>query len=204
MNNQEEEDQNAHREVIYVNVQQILDRVDLLIDNDISNAQKVTTLNEISRQLFRKFPVPDKFIKFTTTDIPFYTLPDDVAEDRIKYLVIDGRRYNFVDPNDPTPPSRFCMVVTEGLFIHPNEPDKTAVLYYKPRHVELSSSNLSAVPSFPEDYHEILVYGLAKWIAGIQRDVDMVNNFQREYDEVLNDARSGLEKKGQDVVRMIW
>jgi hypothetical protein len=190
-----------------MNVQQILDRVALLIDHDISVQQQVTTLNEISRQLFRKFPVPDKFVKFTTTNIPFYdlsSLADDIAEDRIQYIVIDGKRFPFVDPNDPTPPSRFCMVVTEGLFIHPNEPDKTAILYYKPRHVTLSASNLSAVPTFPEDYHEILVYGLAKWIAGIQRDVDMVNNFQREYDVILNDAQTGLDKKGQDVVRMIW
>lgn len=186
-----------------MNLGQILNRVDLLIDNDISTEQKVTTINEISRQLFRKFPVPDKFIKFTTTEIPFYILPDDISADRISFVIIDDVEYPAVNPNDKNAATgRFCMVVTEGLFIHPNIPDKTAILYYRPRHIELTASNLSAVPSFPEDYHELLVYGLAKWIAGIQRDVDMVNNFQREYDDIMSDALADLRNMGQSRIEL--
>lgn len=189
-----------------MNLGQILNRVDLLIDNDIndiSTEQKVTTINEISRQLFRKFPVPDKFYKFITEEIPYYALPEDAAADRIHYVMIDNQEYPAINPSDKNQaPYHFCMVVTDHLYIHPNSPDQTALLYYKPRHVELSASNLSAVPSFPEDYHEILVYGLAKWIAGIQRDVDMVNNFQREYDQILSDALGDLRNMGQSRIKL--
>ena len=185
-----------------MNLGQILDRVDLLIDNDISTEQKVTQINEKSRQLFRKFPVPDKFYKFITTDIPYYDLPEDATEERIRSVVINYEEYAKVRPEDQNPPCNFCMVVAEKLFIHPNNSGQVAFLYYKPRHVELSASNLSAIPSFPEDYHEILVYDLAKWIAGIQRDVDMVNNFQREYDEILSDAEKYLRKMGHSRIRL--
>jgi len=179
-----------------VNLQTILERVDLLIDNDISTQQKVTTINEISKQLFRRFPVPDKFVKFTTTNIPYYTLPDDVSEERIRSVVVNGIEYKRVTPEDDRPNRPFCTVVADHLFLYPNTPDQTCVIFYQPRHVELSASNLSAVPTFPEDYHEILVYGLAIWIAEIQRDVDMVNNFQRKYDEILKDAERHLRKMG--------
>lgn len=189
-----------------MNLGQILERVDLLIDNNISTEQKVNTINEISKRLFRKFPVPDKFYKFETTSIPYYDLPKDAAEERINSVIIDGVEYVAVQPDNknPNPPERFCMVTAGKLFIHPNVEGKTAFLYYKPRHVELYPNDLSAIPTFPEDYHELLVYGLAKWIAEIQRDVDMINNFQRQMDEIYNDMENDLMKMGISEIKPHW
>jgi hypothetical protein len=187
-------------------VQEILDRILLLVDHELTNAQVVTQLNQLSLVLFRQMPVPDKFYRFTTTPTPFYDLPDDCAEDRIRSVIIDDIEFEKVVPEDQNPPYRFCMVVAEKLYLSPNETDKDAYLFYRPRHVTLSASSLTDTPTFPEDYHDLLVYGAAKWIAGTQRDVDLVNNYQREFDEIKRDMKEDLKKMGLKHVKetTIW
>lgn len=181
-----------------MDVQEIFDEVLLLIDHDITPEQQINKLNQLSRQLFREYPVPDKIYKFTMDDTSYgyYAVPADCAEDRIRVVIVNGTEYEKVSPEIQSVGGPFCMVFLENLFVSPNVPDQDAYLYYGPRHVTLTVDDLDAVPSFPEDYHEILVYELAKWIAGIQRDVDMVNNFQSECDSLEVKARKGLKKMG--------
>lgn len=181
-----------------MNVQEILDEVLLLIDHDLTSLQQVNKLNQISRQLFREFPVPDKIYKFTMDDTSFgyYAVPIDCAEDRIRVVIVNGLEYEKISPEIQNVSGPFCMVFLENLFVSPNVPNQDAYLYYGPRHVTLTVTDLTVTPTFPEDYHELLVFGLAKWIAGIQRDVDMANNFQNEYEEIEVKARKGLKKMG--------
>lgn len=189
-----------------MNVQQIIDEVDLLVFNDQTPAQKVNKLNQISRQLFREFPLPDKVYKFSMTEIPYYDMPEDCSEDRIKVVIVNGVEYQKLSPEIQQVTGSFCTVLMEKLFVSPNKPDQEAYLYYLPRHVDLSTSSLYAVPTFPEDYHEILVYGLAQWVATIQRDMDLINAFQAEYNAIYNKAKIGLRKMGLKKVRLttIW
>lgn len=189
-----------------MNVQQILDEVLLLVNHDISPANQVNKLNQISRQLFREFPLPDKIYKFTMTNIPYYDVPADCAEDRIRVVIVNGCEYQKLSPEIQNVTGAFCTVLMEKLFISPNVEGQDAYLYYGPRHVDLIASDLSAVPTFPEDYHEILVYGLAQWVASIERDIDLANNFQSEYDTIYKKAVKGLRKMGLKTVRLttIW
>jgi hypothetical protein len=189
-----------------MNQGQIFNEVSLLIDHDQSTTQLNGKLNQLSRQLFRDFPLPDKIYKFTTTSVPYYELPGDCAEDRIRCVVIDDTEYEKLTPEIQSVDYPFCSVFLGSLYINPNPVGRYAYLYYRPRHVDLISTNLDQVPTFPEDYHELLVYGLAKWVASIQRDTDMVNNFQSEYDEIERKAKRGLKKMGLRRVKetMIW
>jgi hypothetical protein len=163
-------------------------------------------LNQLSRQLFREFPLPDKIYKFTTTAIPYYAIPEDCAEEWIRCVIIDDQSYDKLSPEIQSVNRPFCLVLMGKLFISPNEAGKDAYLYYRPRHVALAVSNLDQTPTFPEDYHELFVYGLAKWVAGIQRDADMVNNFQQDYGDIEKLAKDGLRKMGLRRVKetMIW
>ncbi|WP_217597290.1 hypothetical protein [Cohnella sp. GbtcB17] len=177
-------------------VSEILDRVKLLIDHDLTPAQVIANMNELTKKLFRKFPLPDAVCKFPTTATPYYSLPDDCSEDRIRVVTIDGVDYTKVAPETQTPPANFCTVFSGALFISPNCVGKVAYLYYRPRPDGLTASNMSTEPAFYPDYHDLYVYDAAKWIAGIQRDVDLRNNFQAEYDELLKDATKQLKKMG--------
>lgn len=189
-----------------MNVQQILDSTALLINHDITSAQQVNKLNQLSRQLFREFPLPDKIYKFTMTSVPYYDLPADCAEDRIRVVIVNGCEYQKLSPEIQNVTGAFCTVLAGKLFISPNIEGQEAYLYYGPRHVDLSATKLTETPTFPEDYHEILVYGLAQWIASIQRDTDLVGNFQSEYDDIHKKAMKGLRKMGLKTVRLttIW
>ncbi len=181
-----------------MNLGEIFAEVALLIVHDLTDAQLTGRLNQKSRQLFRDFPVPDKIYKFTMTDYSrgYYALPTDCSEDRIRVAIVNGREYEKVTPEVQSTGGAFCMVFVDNLFVWPNVSGQDVYLYYGPRHVELDSTDLSAVPQFPVDYHELFVYDLAKWIAGIQRDVDLVNNFQAEYDAIEKQARRNIRKMG--------
>lgn len=189
-----------------MNVQQIIDRVALMINHDLTNAQLIGQMNELTKKLFRKFPVPEKIYKFETTTIPYYDLPDDCTEERIRCVVIDETEYIKLAPETQSPPSCFVTVFVGSLYINPNPPDREAYLYYRQRPDGLSASDLTAIPNFPEDYHDLYVYDTAAWIAGIQRDTDMKNNFAAEYADILKDAQRDLKKMGLKRVKetMIW
>lgn len=184
-----------------VNTGELLNRVSLLINHDLNSAQVVAQFNELTKKLFRKFPLPDKIYKFTTTSIPYYDLPTDLSEDRIRCVVINDLEYQRVVPEEQEPPCNFCTVLAGKLFVHPNPVGEDAYLYYRQRPITLSETRLTEVPNFPEDYHDLYVYDAAKWIAGLQRDVDMKNNFQAEFDEILRDAERNLRKMGLKQVR---
>ncbi|WP_042165526.1 hypothetical protein [Paenibacillus gorillae] len=180
-----------------MNVGELLERVRLEVFNDLTDAQIVGRFNELSKRLFRKFALPEAIYKFSTTEIPYYTLPMDCSEDRIRCVVIDGIEYIKLTPEIQNPPDQFCTVFLQSLYINPNpSADKDAYLYYRPRPIPLSANLLTVSPNFPEDYHELYVYDAASWIAGIQRDVDMKNNFQAEYNSIFSDAEKDLRKMG--------
>lgn len=189
-----------------MNVQQILDRVALMIHHDLTNEQLIGQMNELTKKLFRKFPVPEAIYGFITTEMPYYTLPENCSEDRIRCVVINDVEYIKLNPEIQNPPSCFVTVFLGSLFIHPNPVGRDAYLFYGQRPDTLTANDLTAIPNFPEDYHDLYVYDTAAWVAGIQRDVDMKNNFSTEYDDILKDATRDLKKMGLRRVKetTIW
>lgn len=179
-----------------MNVGEILERVRLEIDHDQTDAQVIGRLNQTDKRLFRKFPFPEKIYGFETTAYPYYELPDDCPEDRIRCVVIEGVEYIKLTPEIQYPPPYFCTVLLGALYININPVGKIGYLYYRNRPGVMTPTNLTYVPGMPEDYHELYVYDAAQWIAGIQRDIDMKNNFMTEYDTVYKDAVRDLKKMG--------
>lgn len=172
---------------------QILNEIKLLVppSADISDDQILTRVNQVQRKVFRQLPLPDKIYRFSSTPgIPYYDLPDDCSEDRVKNALVDGQDYKKVSNQEKTPPLMFCTVILSKLYLYPNPSNVVDVfLYYRPRYRDLTTSNLNQIPDLPEDYHELLVFGGAQWVAQTQRDVDMANNMQAEYDDLLQEAK---------------
>lgn len=180
-----------------MNTGELIERVRLEVHNDLTDAQIVGRFNELSKRLFRKFVLPEVIYGFYTSGIYYYDLPDDCSEDRIRCVVIGDLEYTKVTPELQNPPAYFCTVFDGALFISPEPAEGSdAYLYYRSRPVALSESALSIEPNFPSDYHEMYIYDAASWIAGIQRDVDMKNNFQGEFDSIMQDAQRDLRKMG--------
>lgn len=176
--------------------QEILEKIKLLIDTDLTDAQLIGQMNELSKKLFRKFVLPESIYKFETTSIPYYELPADCSEDRIRCVVVDDQEYLKVSPEVQHPPAYFCTVLLGSLYVSCNITGKDAYLYYRPRPVMLSTLNLSEVPNFPEDFHDLYVYDGARFAAMPQRDTDLINAFQSEYNDIFEDAQKSLKKMG--------
>lgn len=174
-----------------MNLQQILNEVKLLtpVSADVTDDQLMLRINQVQRKLFRELVLPDKMVGFSSTPgIPFYDLPVDCPEDRIKNVIVDGMTYALISPEDKKPPLEFATVALNKLYLYPNPSNVVDVyLYYRPRYTDVIS--MDQVPDLPEDYHELLVFGCCQWVAATQRDVDMVNNMQSEYDALLAEAK---------------
>lgn len=176
-----------------MNLSQILTEVKLLtpVSADVTDDQLVLRINQVQRKLYRELVLPDKLYRFSSTpDVPYYDLPMDCSEDRIKNILVDGQDYRIVSNEEEKPPLFFATVFLNKLFLYPNPSNVVDVyVYYRPRYHDLSAGNPYDMPDLPEDYHELLVYGCAQWVASTQRDVDMVNNMQSEFDALLSEAK---------------
>lgn len=147
-------------------LQEILDDVDTYVPNSIPAIRKIKWINEIQNQLYRDYVLPDAIFPFTTvTNMQLYTLPIDCAEDRIDSVVIDNNEERYISS-----PHRHTLIIdayywtiqTGVLFINPiRTAGLQGYVYYKPSPSVLSESNLQESPTFPKDYHEILVFGCA-------------------------------------------
>jgi hypothetical protein len=178
--------------------QQIMNEAKLLVppSADITDEQMILKLNQIQRKLYRELPLPDKIERFTSTKgIPFYTLPPDCPEDRIKNVLVDGQNYSKSSNQGEVQSTPFFTVAMNKLYLYPNPDNAVNIyLYYRPRYRDLSLNKPTEYPELPEDYHELLVFGLAQWVASILRDIDMVNNMQSEYDALLRDAKGQFKQ----------
>lgn len=176
-----------------MNLQQILNEVKLLtpVSADVTDDQLVLRINQVQRKLYRELVLPDKMVRFSSTpSVPYYDLPSDCSEDRIKNILVDGQDYRIVSNEEEKPPLLFATVFLNKLYLNPNPSNVVDIyLYYRPRYHDLSVSSITDTPDLPEDYHELLVYGCCQWVAATQRDVDMVNNIQAEFDSLLQEAK---------------
>lgn len=147
---------------------EIIETVDTLVSNSILPETKVTWLNQIQNQLFRDYPMPEAVSPFVLNDgQQFYPLPADCPQDRISEVVVDNKRYPFIPRLDSEyQMDAFCTFVSGTLMIYPN-PTKQELgfIYYKPRPVQMTVEMMEDEPTFPSDFHELLVFGVASRVA---------------------------------------
>lgn len=169
---------------------EILQDVDLKVPgNGIENKIKVMWINQVQRILYRDYPLPEAVYKFQTlVDEPLYPLPTDCAEDRINTLLVNNVEYDYLSDNEDAK-ERFWSTLAGNLFLYPTPTEVVDVLiYYGPRPVDLSETRLTEVPTFPEDYHKLLVLGCAIECAKAIDDVAKANNLTQDYMELAAKA----------------
>lgn len=152
-----------------MNLQEILTTVDTMVPNNLPIGIKVQWINHVQNQLFRDYPVPETAYTFNTViGQQLYPLPDDCSEDRLTSLVLDGDTVPYIAPglDYDVASETFFTLVSSLMMLFP-EPIKVlpVFLYYKPRPVQLAETSLNVIPTFPKDYHELLVLGCASRVA---------------------------------------
>lgn len=182
---------------------EILQEVSVMAPSDIPLNMQISWINQIQRELFRDYPLPEA--AFTLTINPgeqFFALPDNCPEDRILSLVIDDKEIPFIEQfSEVEAGSRECFysIALGELFIYP-EPKHaaTGVLYYRPRPRDLTVIDMSAAPDFPEDFHGLLAIGCAARIAAITPNlVNVYGALQGQYMALKEKADLMLTKRRQ-------
>lgn len=182
-------------------LQEILDDADLRCPNSLTTAQKVNWVQQLQNRLYRKYNVPDVVEKFSTApNVYFYPLPSDCDDSQIRLITVDGVEYDHRELQDDEDGDPYWTVVQGQLFLSSVDATlaKSVMIYYAPKFEVVSATDtattigLTEEPTFPKDYHELLVIGLAVKVAKSQKDVALANNYQNDFDELATEAEVEL------------
>jgi len=176
---------------------EILNLVDDLVKNSLSNEKKVIFLNLAQTELYKDYPLPEKMGRFNTVvGQSFYDLPDDCPEDRILWVTLDGKKYEYQSPEEEyQDEKRFWAIAIGELFI--SEPDSVVegVIYYRPSPTALSASSLTAAPDFPPDLHELLALGGAIRVAEATKQYEKKQSLKGDYLELKDGSVKRIKKR---------
>lgn len=177
---------------------ELLIHVDTLIPNSIHIPIKIAWMNQVQNQLFRDYPTAEAVeIIDIKARREFYALPDSCPEDRIQRLVIGNKSYDYIPtPEESDGASGQFFTVTIGTILISPIPTEagSGYLFYKPRPSTLSVDNLDAAPTFPSDYHELLVLGCASRVAKASENLKMAAIFDADYLRLADEADRKLTK----------
>lgn len=167
---------------------------------------KVSWMNQIQNQLYRDYPLPDKTATFSTvkgTDT--YDFPADCPEDRVQLLNVGGRDYVYSTIFDADDAFVYYWRAIAGKIVLYPIPDQiqSATLYYGPRPVTLTEADLTAIPSFPLDFHELLMVGCAARVAKAVGNLQLASIYEGDYRMLIEKADLVLVKSRQQSVRLV-
>lgn len=91
------------------------------------------------------------------------------------------------------------------IFPVPTE-TKQAKLFYQTKLADLTPNDMEEIPPFPEDYHEILVLGIAYRMAQRKPDYAIANELEMRYKTLTKEAQSNLvtPRPRRTVVSRLW
>lgn len=184
-------------------LKEILLDANLLVPNSINDALKVNWLNQIQGQLYRDFAFPNTSKAFTAEGgINLYTLPTDCSRERITSVIVGENDYEYRTVDQDI--TEHCWTIIDGnLFIQPTPTqDVTAFLNYRPSPQEMRIDMQDETPDFPEDFHEVLVYGIGVRIARAQQQHDLANQLKATYEELREAAQRELRPARNKKVQM--
>lgn len=187
---------------------ELLGQVDTLVPNSILLDTKIAWMNQVQSQLYRDYPLSEAVkIYAIRRDQQLYALPEDCPEDRISRLVIETSQGKETIPFVPAASDseydlyRFWTLVSGTLMIYPApKEDMNGFLYYNARPAELSSAMMDQQPTFPRDFHELLVLGCASRVAKSLADVNRAAVFDQDYRMLAEKADLVLSKRKQKKV----
>lgn len=186
---------------------EIIEMVDSLVPNSVPIKEKVKWINQIQNNLFRDYPISEAVQPLIVKrGQQFFPLPVNCAEDRITEVIINDRHYPFVPRSDnENVPNFFCTFVSGTLMIYP-APDQqtTGFLYYGARPNKLSEDDMDAEPTFPEDFHNLLVFGCCSLVALTdEKTGGLSSTYDGKYQELANKADLKLTRNRQKTVNIV-
>lgn len=184
-------------------LKEILLDANLLVPNSINDETKVRWLNEIQGQLYRDFSFNDTSFRFTAEPgFNLYAIPEDCSRERITSVIVGDNTYEYRTIDQEV--TEYCWVMSdENLFIHPAPLQNTsAYLNYRPGPKEMTIDMQEVEPTYPNNFHEVLVYGIAARIARSLQDANRAIELKAYADELHDKAQKDMRPSRNKVVQM--
>lgn len=185
-------------------LKEILLDANLLVPNTISDESKVRWLNELQGQLYRDFAFPNVSTTFTAeTGKNLFTLPTDCSRERITSVIVGETNYEYRSIDQDVTDHCWTVMEERELFIYPT-PTQTVIAFlnYRPRPQRMTIDMQEEKPDFPEDFHEVLVYGIATRIARAEQDTNRAVELKATFDELHEKAQKELRPARNKKVQM--
>jgi hypothetical protein len=184
----------------------LLEQVDVLVPNSLPNRMKIMFLNNIQRDIYREYPVPEATCVYTVTATStLYELPDNCQEDAIRHVIVDGEEYTY-QSDEGDGHGDFWTLVTGGLLVYPLPSEGTTItVIYRAHPKELTEADLDAIPGIPEDVHLLLVYAVAKFVAASlpEPDYNRVNFLDGQYLILFEKSKQLMLKPKQRRIKIV-
>lgn len=171
-------------------LQEILNEIAEKYPHGLSNDSVIRKINQIQNELFRTtFQVRTAAIYHLRKGVFAYTLP--FPRSSLCDVVVNGVELKYQDSKKNSNTESFYYFIGDrGLGIYPT-PDKDSenslTLFYYKRPVQLSESNLQAIPELDQDFHLLLVYGALAQICESFQDTAMINNYTAKYNGLIEE-----------------
>lgn len=185
---------------------EMLETADTMIANALSNKFKIGVVNRLRRELYRDYPTPEATHSFITDGIEQkFQLPADCVEDRIMRVVIGGQPVGYLPfASDQVGTDRdFWTVIGKDFVFNPvGYSGQKGFIYYRSKALDMTEEDMEKEIDFPEDFHDVLLYGLAKAIALALPEPNMTkaSAFDAEYTRLADKADALLRKPRQNRV----
>lgn len=170
-------------------LQEILAEISEKYPHGLSNDSVIRKINLVQNEIFRTiFRVKTMQIFNLKKDVFAYKIP--FPRTNIFDVVVDGREYLYQDSKKESNIPFYYFIGNSDLGIYPT-PEKDVEnglsLFYYRYPLQLTVTNLNAVPELDQDFHLLLVYGALVQICEAFNDVSMVNNYTSKYNGLITE-----------------
>lgn len=171
---------------------EIVEDADLLVPNAFTREQKIRMANQAQRQLFRDYPLNSTVFTFSVkAGVDTYSIPANCLQENIADVLVNGQNYPFTTPGS----SKGYQIVNDKLILAPSPyQDMTGKIYYKAALPDLTVNEWNDTPDFPEDYHELLVLGIANRIAERTQDYKQAAELDGRFRRLAIEALTKMTK----------
>ncbi|MNW52201.1 hypothetical protein D3C74_297140 [compost metagenome] len=181
-----------------MNIQSILAEADLLVPNEVAEADKLLWINAINQDFFNVVKIP-KIARFSAVASQSdYALPDDIRSKNIDLVMVGLFRYQSLELGSIMPAQNAYSFDdashTLTLFPAPYSADQQGVLRYRRiGTTTFTTTNLTAPPDAPEEYHWTYIPALAVFLALAQDDGIKAANYEAQYKSAWNAAAQNYQ-----------
>jgi hypothetical protein len=175
-----------------MNLSEIISQADALVPNAVSTGDKVIQLNAINQDFFNVVKIPRVYQIGCVSTQSKYKIPDYILQKNVDKVMVGMFQYKSLDNTDvvPTQNAFYINDDTHELTVYPAPYTdlEMFIRYHKVATSNYTSSNLSAVPDAPLEYHWTYVPALAACLAYTEDDSAKAGNYEAQYKNAWNVA----------------